>query len=185
MSAAPGGGSPGCGGPDAGVSRLSDDAREYAYKLLANTREELVRADAKAALLLATGGIAGSALLNGLLGGRWTPFQLVNSVEWLWWIGLLSAVGAVLSLACGVYPRTRGKGIRPELASYYGDVVGISRDQLLFGIVQVNDHIDSALVDQIYQIAHIVERKYKCMRVAIWAFGAGAVLCTTSVLLGS
>lgn len=164
---------------------MSEDSREYAYKLLTNTREELVRADAKTALLLAAGGIGGSALLNGLLGGRWTPFLLADSVEWLWWVGIASAIGAISSLAYGVYPRTRGKGVRPELASYYGDVVGLTKDQLLTGIGTVGDHLDSALIDQIYQIAHIVERKYWCLRIAIWAFGLSAVLCTVSVLLGS
>ncbi|WP_275293526.1 Pycsar system effector family protein [Amycolatopsis sp. La24] len=167
-----------------GRIELSEVSREYAYKLLSNTREELVRADAKAALLLAAAGIASSALLNGLLGGKWSPFQLAASVQWIWWMGIAAAASAISALAYGVYPRTRRKGGgRPKLAGYYGDIVGQGRAQVAASVAQAEHHLDAALVDQIFQTSHIVERKYRCLRVAIFAFAAGAILCALSVLL--
>lgn len=57
---------------------------EYARDLLDDTQEELVRADSKAALILAAAGVAFGALLAGLLSRDWEPFALDNRVEWAW-----------------------------------------------------------------------------------------------------
>ena len=71
---------------DTHLKPLNSDPQvlEYGIALLDATREELVRADSKAALLLAGAGVGVSALLNGLMSGRWTPTVLDNRVEWLW-----------------------------------------------------------------------------------------------------
>ena len=43
-------------------------------------------------------------------GTEWSPFELGNGVEWLWWLGVINAAVAVFALAFAVYPRTVSKG---------------------------------------------------------------------------
>src|SRR5262245_8921031 len=78
--------SPSYGDPSA----PGEDRTTYLVDLLKEAREELARADSKAALLLAATGVAVGALLAGLIGGKWMPFSLDNRVEWLWWFGVAS-----------------------------------------------------------------------------------------------
>jgi hypothetical protein len=83
----------------------------------------LTRADSKAALLLAAAGVIVGALIAGLLNGRWTPFELDNRVEWVWWVGVAAAASGMLSIAAAIYPRIYRRGApRPEVPAYYGDV---------------------------------------------------------------
>lgn len=167
-------------------SDLTEDALEYARALLVSSREELVRADTKAALLLAASGIAIGALLNGLLGGKWSPSDLNSWVEWLWWLGIASTVVAIVSLASAIYPRTKRFGVKPSLVAYYGDVVLLSREELAATIMAATPaKINSALFDQIYQVSLIVSRKYKLFRIALWAFASAAALCAASVLINA
>lgn len=79
---------------------LSLDAGEHelAKVLLAESREELTRADGKASLLLAALGIGLSAILGAVLAGNWAPFVLASPWEAIWWTG--AAGGASPSFAC-------------------------------------------------------------------------------------
>lgn len=161
----------------------TEEALEYAKELLAKSREELVRADTKASLLLAASGIAIGALLNGLLGGKWSPSDLDNKIEWLWWLGVVAAAVAVCSLASAIYPRTRRAGAKPALVAYYGDVVLLPRSELEDAMRVTPSRINAALVDQVYQVALIVDRKYRLIRTALWSFAFAASLCAGSVLI--
>jgi hypothetical protein len=163
----------------------SGDALEYARALLASSREELVRADTKAALLLAASGIAIGALLNGLLGGKWSPSHLNNWVEWLWWLGIAATVVAIVSLASAIYPRTKRSSVKPLLVAYYADVVLLSREELSVAMAVTPAKINSVLVDQIYQISLIVSRKYKLFCIALWAFASAATFCAVSILINA
>src|ERR1035441_6347411 len=88
----------------------ADPTASYLADLLADTREELTRADSKAALTLAATGVVIGALLAGLFGGKWTPFDLNSKIQWLWWLGVGSAALGVFSIAAAVYPRIRRRG---------------------------------------------------------------------------
>jgi hypothetical protein len=160
-----------------------EEALDYARSLLEATREELVRADTKASLLFAASGVAIGALLNGLLGGKWAPSNLDNRVEWMWWLGVVSAASALTCLAIAIYPRTWRAEVRPKLVAYYGDVVHFSRTELEVALAATSRHIKSALVDQVYQVSKIVRRKYRLIRVALWLFAFAASLCIVAVLL--
>src|SRR5690242_8638023 len=97
--------SPPSGSSSSNSPDAADPTTSYLADLLKDTREELARADSKAALLLAGTGVVVGAVLAGLLGGRWTPFSLDNRVEWIWWLGVGSAAAGIFSIAAAVYPR--------------------------------------------------------------------------------
>lgn len=170
-------------GSGGGDQKLSEESAAYAHTLLSATREELVRADTKAALLFAASGIVIGALLNGLLGGRWSPDLLAGSVEWIWWLGVVAAAVALSCLAAAIYPRTTRSGKQPRMVAYFGDVMNLPRDLLAERIAGTPKEINSALVDQIYQVSQIVAWKYRLIRVALWMFAVAATFSILSVLL--
>lgn len=163
---------------------MNDPVIDYSKSLLTETREELVRADNKASILLAATGVALGALLAAILGGDWTPFQLDVRIQWLWWVGASSAAVAIYWLGSAVYPRIRAKGTRPKIIAYYGDVVDASdreRVSELLGGSSTNPK--ERLLDQIIQISHTVQTKYLAIRKAMWYLSIAAVSGFVSLML--
>lgn len=80
----------------------------YMRRLLDETREEVSRADTKASIILAGGGIVVGILLTGFVTGD------VSIAGERWYVALLAwaagalLVGGVAFLGSAVYPRTRG-----------------------------------------------------------------------------
>src|SRR5687768_12008653 len=104
-----------------GAPRLSEEASRLAEQILAESREELTRADAKASLLLAAIAIGVSAIAGAILQGAWTPYELRSPWEALWWGGALLAGGALVAFALAIWPKLKhksGGGV-----TYFGDVV--------------------------------------------------------------
>lgn len=169
------------------VSGTEDAAELYAASLLAEIREEVDRADKKAQTLLAGSGVAIGALLAGLIAGRWSPFELANSVEWLWWAGVIAASGGVSILALAVYPRTRRRGPeKPMTISYFGDVAKFATTaELKKALTRSSTASLDRLADQIRQVSFIVNRKYRLIQKGIWLLLLAATFCSTSVLINT
>ncbi|WP_371555286.1 DUF5706 domain-containing protein [Streptomyces longwoodensis] len=165
-------------------SVTDDDVSRYATSLLATTREEVLRADGKASLLLATAGIALGAIVSAILSGDWTPFELANSVEWIWWIGVGASVFGVVLLGCAVHPRVnRGHDAPDYLVAYFGDIAGRPRAELEQRIRDTLREAKEAPIDQLYRVANIAHKKYRLIRVALWALAISMVLCPSSLIL--
>jgi MFS family permease len=160
---------------------------EYVEDMLREAREELVRADGKAALILAASGVAVGALLGGFLAGSWQPFDLSNSIEWLWWVGVVLAAIGLYRLACSVYPQTRRKGPEPEVLAYYVDVNRFKGDlaALKEKLAESAARAEDRQVDQLRQVCGIAGDKYAGIKAGLFLLGAAAVLCTVAALLGS
>lgn len=78
-----------------------DDAIEnYAAKLLAETREEIVRADTKAEILFAACGVVVAAVLAGMITGDWSPEDLDRVATVVFWMG---SGRASASFMCGQF----------------------------------------------------------------------------------
>lgn len=179
-------------GPDCGASdskrqqsmdsRPSEETLQYAQGLLDRTREELVRADTKASLLLAASGVALGALLNGLISAKWSPLQLDSRVGWLWWLGLAATVLALTLLAVAIFPSTKRASTKPALAAYYGDAIGRTADELATKVTVTPHKLHKALLDQILTVSTIVARKYRLLQWAMWSFGAAIPCFALSVL---
>jgi hypothetical protein len=154
---------------------------KYAEELLAATREELVRADAKAALLVAASGVGISALLGGVISAKWSPAELDNGIEWIWWLGAACAAAGVVFLGDAVYPRLR---INRENApiTYFRDVVATPRNRLAERIESSARPDGTTVLDQLRQASGIVDRKYRSIRSSLLLLGGAALLCAISVL---
>jgi MFS family permease len=154
-----------------------------ARRLLVEAREELTRADQKAQTLLAAVGIAAGALLAGLLAGSWAPFTLDNRIEWLWWIGVMVAAGAIIALGMAVRPRTyRDDG--PEGLRYFRDVtVYPTRAALSTALRGGSSDLFLRDVDQLYLMARIVVMKYTWIERGMLLIAVAATCCTLSILV--
>src|SRR4051812_28491924 len=99
-----------------------DDVEAYTAKVLAETREELARADNKAQILLAAFGIVIGAILAGLLSGDWKPERLDHGATELFWVGGGFSIAACATLGWALWPRITHEAADGP-ASYFGDVL--------------------------------------------------------------
>lgn len=156
----------------------------YLADLLADTREELTRADSKAALLLAATGVVIGALLAGLLNRQWTPFNLDYKVEWIWWVGVGCAAAGTFSIAAAVYPRTHRRGApHPGVPAYYGDVAAYEDISQFRRAIQSPPNAEERLADQVFQISRIVQRKYALLRRGLQFLLLAILACVAAVII--
>ncbi len=92
-------------------------------QLLAETREELHRADGKAAMLFAIFGISFGAVLAGLIAGDWSPRDLAAGAQVVWWLGAVAAVAALVALSAAVWPRLDSNHASGRV-TYFAHVTG-------------------------------------------------------------
>lgn len=175
-------------------------ARLQAEMLLEETRDELIRADSKASILLSASGVVAAALLAGAMSRDWDPSDLSAGVaQAMFWIGLVIAAAGVGALALAVKPRTKHAGTRNELA-YFGHVVGYrssgwfrrsatrtrenaaGKQQLLDDLLRIGDDTFERVVDQVWILSDIVDRKYRWVHRALLSFGVAALVCTAAAL---
>jgi MFS family permease len=172
---------------ESGTSRapeVEDLTTAYLADLLAETREELTRADSKAGLLLAASGVVIGALLAGLFGSKWTPFVLNHTIEWLWWLGVISAAFGVFSIAAAVYPRIRQhKIIRPGLPTYYGDVVSFGNLDEFRRALEDAPSPRERLINQVFVLSNIVHGKYVLLRRGLRFLLLAILTCTAAVII--
>lgn len=165
-------------------SRLSKRAAEQAATVLLETREELVRADSKASLLLAATGVAVGAVSTAVLAGSWSPDSLTSFGAYLWWSGVVAATVGIAALGYSVFPRTKRSGpATGPIFGYYADMANLTSDELASLIRAAGENLDDRLVDQLRQISKIVVRKYRGVRVALWSLAIAALLCAISTVV--
>lgn len=157
----------------------------YAASLLNKAREEIGRADAKASILLASSGVATSALLAALMAGTWTPLKLQAAIQWIWWLGVAEAAIGIWCLAWAVYPRQPKRASEnPWAVGYYGDVLAFhTTRQLVTALSRSAETNLERTTDQLRQVSRIVNQKYRLIRwgmqmlcLAIVTISAAAVI---------
>ena len=90
---------------------MNDEIKMYAGELLAETREEIVRADTKAAILFTAFGIVVAAVLAGLIAGNWGPDELDRGAAVVFWVGSGSALVSFLALGYALKRRDAARHI--------------------------------------------------------------------------
>ncbi|WP_436759828.1 Pycsar system effector family protein [Streptosporangium sp. V21-05] len=163
----------------------AEAARAYATRLFTEAREELNRADAKAQVLLGVAGIGLGAVAGGLLAGSWSPFELSDTVEWLWWAGILAALAALSCLTGAVYPRTgKTKSNKPGYIGYYGDVLRFDSNEATIAALSRSSVLDlERTTDQIRRLSRIIERKYQLIRWGFWLLLKAIVLTLGAIMI--
>lgn len=159
--------------PDsAAPSGPGSDVRYVAERLLAAVREDLGRADAKAAILL-SGAVA---LVAVLLSAREGPVagtgggpvgQVVLSLAG----GLLWA-GGVAGLVAVLMPRTR---VAADLTFIREVTSGVSSAELMPRLTESGEDVVRWTLDQACALGSVLARKYRWLRVGICCLALGAI----------
>lgn len=160
---------------------LDAGEHELAKVLLAESREELTRADGKASILLAALGIGLSAILAAILAGSWTPFALRRPYETLWWVGSSLAGASLFCFCAAVYPRLKNR--ESQGVTYFGDVARLKPVRKLWDELKLSETDPVArTVTQLYVIAHQARNKYAFIRAGLVALGLAIALTLTAAL---
>ena len=181
-------------------SYASNDVLAYREALLAETREELQRADNKASILLAASGIALSALLAAFAAGTWSPSHLAHIDARVWsWISMTLALFGLAFIGAAVKPRLRPKETTKERLHYFGDIQAFwpkwYRRHRPGSLAEARAEFDRALEaastadnmkwrldDQIWILGHIAFRKYRFVTIGLWLFAISILLATLAAL---
>ncbi|HEY5834181.1 Pycsar system effector family protein [Streptomyces sp.] len=169
------------------MGRAADPATDpettlyVAERLLATVRDDVARADTKAAVLL-SGALAMPALL---LGGRWSPQQPAG--PWLAPLFLGGAVWAagVALLVWAILPRTRTSRATPGV-TYFADAHrGQDSAALLRAVAAAGEDRVGWLMTQFVDMSVILTAKYRCLRWGICCLAPGFVLCAAALTAGA
>ncbi|WP_399887555.1 Pycsar system effector family protein [Streptomyces sp. BBFR51] len=158
-----------------------EPALYVAERLLAHAREDLARADSKAAVLLSGAAFALPALL---LGRAWGPSAPVTggALALLVAGGLLWAAGTAL-LVRVVLPRTGTARTGPGV-TFFADALGSSDiDRLVRAVTAAAEDRVAWLAVQLVDISRILAAKYRCLRVGTCCLVAGLALGGTATML--
>ncbi|MGY4978233.1 Pycsar system effector family protein [Streptomyces sp. 900105755] len=152
-------------GPDPGTGTApTDRGAALARVLLSEAREELVRADNKAGLLLASLGAALTALLGAIGSGIIAPRLYPVVPQLLIWVGSAACVPALVLLGLAVAPRLGSP--RRTRTHYFGDVRLARSAAQLEHTVRRTDPLARDLT-QLAALSRITWTKYRCIRLAL------------------
>jgi hypothetical protein len=164
-------------------------AVELARGLTQVTRDEIGRADNKAAVLLAGVLAVVGFVASSVLAGQWSPFRLASAAQVLWWLATAAvAIGLTLLCAC-LYPTVRRRGrdrAGREVVGYFGHVNAHGSGGELVAALRrraaVPELERQAL--ELLAVSGIAERKYLRIRLAIWALAAAGALVVAAAVVG-
>jgi hypothetical protein len=159
-----------------------DPAADLGRTLLAETREELDRADRKAQILFAAAGIGVSAVLGGIAAGRWSPFVLEGWSAVSWWAGAALVLFGMFLLALAVFPRVKHSEPQGKVA-YFGHVASYPTvEALTAALHDAATDLHQRTLDQLLTISRIVVRKYGLISWGLWMVGIGILLALLAVV---
>ncbi|MFF3894382.1 Pycsar system effector family protein [Streptomyces sp. NPDC001812] len=158
------------------IDTAAERRTEVARVLLTEVREELMRADNKAGLMLASLGAALTALLGAIGSGVVAPRQYAVVPQLLLWVGCAACVPALVLLGLALTPRLGNP--RYSRTHYFGDVrLAVSAAHLERTVHRTD--LMSRDLSQLATLSRIVWTKYRCIRHALaW----GTVFCTLTLL---
>ncbi|WP_053695559.1 Pycsar system effector family protein [Streptomyces sp. NRRL F-5755] len=160
----------------------TESGARLARILLSETREEMLKADHKANVVLTVLGMALTALVGAVGAGGVRPLAYAASAQSLFWAGCAAVAPSFLLLGLAIVPRT-GIG-RRDRTHYFGDVAsGISVRQLKTRVQQTN--AEERDVHQFAVLSVLVTVKYRCIRRAMIWVGVFLFLTTGGILLGN
>jgi hypothetical protein len=169
-------------GPDRGLPseraiQVNGEAKSLADTLLQGSRAELVRADAKASTLFSVSGVAFGVILGTVFAGDWSPVQLHDICQALWWIGAASAIGSLVALGLAVFPRIRHPE-EHERVRYFGDVARKENQQHLADSLRdtVKEEGYEHVIDQLWVVSQLAVTKYELIRWALYLLAVAGVL---------
>ncbi|MEU3843164.1 Pycsar system effector family protein [Streptomyces sp. NPDC028635] len=175
-------------GDDTGPSTNlpADGGAQLTRILLAEVREELVKADSKAAVMLGFLGAALAAVLGAIGSGAIAPRHYPAVPQLLFWTGCAACAPALVLLGLAVTPRLgrpSGSGADSRGAHYFGD----ARTASVAHLEQMVRRTDPTARDlsQLAALSQIAWTKYRCIRHALAWATASCVLFLLGVATGA
>ena len=162
--------------------RLTADAASLVKRLLAETREELGKADGKAQVLLAASGVVVGVVLGGAIGGDWSPADLHSCARVIWWIGVGAAALGVGALGFAIFPRL----LQSDNAriTYFEDVLRHGDCATLTNALNSEAERGDRDVEQLLRLSRVAHRKYTAIQIAIGVLLVAILLCSAAALFG-
>lgn len=146
------------------ASASADSAVRLAERLLAETREEIRRADAKASQWLAMIAALTMAIVATAPGRVWPEWSGSGPDRWLRLLALVVAVAAVASLVLALVPRVRGEPDAAQVA-YFGHIARIGDPVTAQRCIErVATNVMPGLSAELYWLSRITMAKYRWLR---------------------
>jgi hypothetical protein len=157
---------------------------DYVRRLLHETREEVVRADTKASIVLAGAGVVVGILLSGFVTGdvslegeRWYVGVLV-------WTAAIALIIGVVLIGLAVYPRVRGAELGQ--GRWFAEIQQYGKDDAALAAAVEADASDGARdLHQARVLAGIVGRKYRLTQVGMLSLAVGLATSGLAGLLST
>lgn len=162
------------------------EADEAAARLLADLRVEVARADSKAALLVGALGMT-AGVISGQLSGLHRPLGALSTPGLaLWWSGATALLLALVAMLLAVLPRSLRSGWQAGTPlAYFGDIRAADQEgRLAEAIAETAQDAETALRVALAANSRIALRKHQWIRIGLLAYGSGALLLPTALLLG-
>ena len=157
-----------------------EDVVALSRELIAQNHIEIGRADGKAAVLLATGGLLLELLLIHRPPGTFWP-------QPLWWTATVTTTVALLSLLAALLPRG-GPRIRESsrILAYYEDVVRAEKhSELSSGLLLSSSDPHSRLFRALTGTSRIARTKNRCVHGAVLMLLPAITAVSASLLSGT
>ncbi|GAA2347315.1 Pycsar system effector family protein [Streptomyces cuspidosporus] len=155
---------------------------ELVRTLITETREELLKADSKAGLMLTALGAALTALLGTISAGGIAPQEYASVSQVFFWAGCAAWVPALIMFGLAVVPRA-GKP-QQSRAHYFGDAAVTFSVGLFADLVQRTDPRERNL-EQFMTLSRTVWIKYRCIRQGMAWSAVFLVLTPIGLLTGA
>lgn len=161
-----------------------DNPRAVELVILAEARHEVGAADHKASMVLAVLGIGFGALLGGLIARDWTPQDLSGLGVASWTVGAALALGSVGAAGSAVWPRYTVPDAPGDL-HYWGHIAAFPTPGAMAEALDAQPpRLSDRTRHQMFELSHIVARKYWWVRVAMRLAAAAAPCFVVASLAG-
>jgi MFS family permease len=172
---------PARGRPSERAVDVEGTAEALAERLLAASRVELTRADTKASTLFAASGVVFGVILGAIFAGDWSPLELHDVWQALWWLGAAAALAGLVALGLAIFPRIRHPE-EHERVRYFGDVARKESQQHLAEALKntAEERGHEHVVDQLWVVSQLALSKYELIRWALYLFGLAAAVLMVS-----
>jgi hypothetical protein len=152
--------------------------------MLAEAREDVLKADQKASMVLAALGIAIGAVLGGVLAGDWDPTEdLTTGGQVGWWLATAAVTSGLVLAGMAVWPRFNGADGSAGIY-YWAHIASFDSLSALAAALDADPpDLDDRTRNQMWSLARIVKRKYVLIRWAMGSAGAGAFLATATLVI--
>lgn len=184
------------------TAATSEGRNRYREILLSETREELLKADNKASILLAASGIAASALLSAFWADQWSPSKLRHGDARLYaCLAIAAGLLGIVLVAAAVKPRLRASNsVDHQQLHYFGSVHhfwppwwpphtrtsrgGETKKKFVEALEAASTEVNivNRLDDQIWFLSKSCYRKYQLISMGLWSFGLVIILAFVAAM---